>query len=59
MKNYQHNLVICIVKEGITTKKGGFLFKELLLPRAVPGCPSSYYVGAEFCDRVDYSVVII
>jgi hypothetical protein len=59
MKNYQHNLVICIVKEGITTKKGGLLFKELLLPRAVPGRPSSYYVGAEFCDRVDCSVVII
>jgi hypothetical protein len=59
MKNYQHNLVICIVKEGVTTKKGGLLFKELLLPRAVPGRPSSYYVGAEFCDRVDCSVVII
>jgi hypothetical protein len=58
MKNYQHNLVICIVKEGVTTKKGGLLFKELLLPRAVPGRPSSYYVGAEFCDRVDCSDII-
>jgi hypothetical protein len=36
----------------------GLLFKELLLPRAVPGRPSSYYVGAEFCDRVDCSVII-
>jgi hypothetical protein len=50
--------MISIVKDGITTKKGGLLFKELLLPRAVPGRPSSYYVGAEFCDRVDCSVII-
>ena len=33
------------------------MFKELLLLGGVPGRPSSYYIGAEFCDRVDCSVI--
>jgi hypothetical protein len=56
MKNSQHNLLICLVK-GITTKKVGLLFKELLLLSGVQGRPSSYYAAAEFCDTVDCSVI--
>jgi hypothetical protein len=57
MKNSQRNLMICIVK-GITSEQRVGLLLKLLLQGGVPGRLSSYYVGAEFYDRVDCSVII-